>query len=82
MENDVNIEKQNPQWWDPAAHGPQLRKNRLARGLSQADVAQALSTSKVSVAAWEHGRRSPMPVFRDRMRELGLVRDEAGGDDR
>lgn len=41
---------------DPRGFGEWLKKERLARGLSQADLARVLGTVPSTVAHWEKGR--------------------------
>lgn len=37
----------------------ELRGRRLALGLSQADLARALHVDRLTISAWEAGRRKP-----------------------
>jgi transcriptional regulator with XRE-family HTH domain len=59
-----------------------LRDERVARGLSQKDVAERLDTNVFTVNRWEQGKTFPSPHFRQELAklygkslaELGLIR--------
>src|SRR3546814_9986661 len=51
--------------------GANLKRLRIAKGLSQADVATALDVSAPSTSGWESGRARPKP---DRMTALAIGR--------
>lgn len=56
---------------DPAQRfGANLKRLRIARGLSQADVAAELDVSAPSISGWEKGRARPKP---DRMTALAAL---------
>ncbi|PKQ00860.1 MAG: XRE family transcriptional regulator [Alphaproteobacteria bacterium HGW-Alphaproteobacteria-13] len=50
--------------------GALLRRLRIAKGLSQADVAEALDVSAPSISGWESGRARPKP---ERMTALAAM---------
>ena len=52
--------------------GANLKRLRIAKGLSQADVATALDVSAPSISGWESGRARPKP---DRMTALAALLD-------
>lgn len=52
--------------------GANLKRLRIAKGLSQADVAATLDVSAPSVSGWESGRARPKP---DRMTALAALLD-------
>lgn len=57
--------------------GLRLQNLRKARGLTLANVAEALSVSKPTVWAWEHGKARPVEARLDGLAEaLGVARDE------
>ena len=59
-----------------ASFGLRLQNLRKARGLTLADVAEALSVSKPTVWAWEHGKARPVESRLDGLAEaLGVSRD-------
>lgn len=47
-----------------------LRRARLARGWSQAVVADHIETSPKNISRWEHGHTRPSPFFRVRLCQL------------
>lgn len=59
-----------------AGFGLRLQNLRKARGLTLADVAEALSVSKPTVWAWEHGKARPVEARLDGLAEaLGVSRE-------
>jgi len=50
--------------------GKKLRDKRLARGLTQLQVASKIGTTRVSVNKWENGASNPMPVYRERLNRV------------
>lgn len=50
----------HPRQAAPAGFGHHIQQLRKARGLTLADVADALSVSKPTVWAWEHGKARPV----------------------
>src|SRR3546814_11518812 len=52
--------------------GANLKRLRIAKGLSQADVAPALHVSAPSISGWESARERPKP---DRMTALAALLD-------
>jgi transcriptional regulator with XRE-family HTH domain len=69
------LEKKRP------THNSRLRRARTERSLTQADVAEYVGTSILTVSRWELGVQSPQPHYREKLcrlygmsaLELGLV---------
>ncbi len=47
-----------------------LTQARLARGFSQAELAEQIGTTFVHISRWERGLTRPSPLFRSRLCEL------------
>jgi len=61
----------------------QLRKYRLAAGLSQAEVADRLKVTQATVSCWEMGKAVPTDAQISEIQEfLGDIRSEAGASSR
>ncbi|MDD3494050.1 MAG: helix-turn-helix transcriptional regulator [Candidatus Thermoplasmatota archaeon] len=50
--------------------GDEIRRERIAMGLTQVGLAEALGVSTIAVESWEQGRRTPPPDLADRLRAL------------
>ncbi len=62
------------------AFGAKLNRLRRERGLTLADVANALGVSKPTVWAWEKGKAKPVPERLDAIAEvLGTSREDIAG---
>jgi len=48
----------------------QLKDARAQRGWSQADLAERVGTSNVSISRWESGSHFPSPHFRQRLSSI------------
>lgn len=54
-----------------------IRAKRLAKGLTQSDLAKLLDADQATVAKWERGRRIPRPQSLRKLRRLlGLTDKE------
>ncbi len=56
-----------------------LRRQRLLRGWSQLHVAKQIGTNAFTVGRWERGDSHPSPYFRDKLRRLFKLDDDALG---
>lgn len=64
--------------------GSEIRKARLARGLSQAALARLVGCHEDSVLHWEKEEVKPLPIFREKLEKiLGITLkedpDDGGG---
>lgn len=48
----------------------QIRRARRAAGLTQAELAQKLNVTPVTVSRWENGVSRPLPVFERLLKEI------------
>jgi transcriptional regulator with XRE-family HTH domain len=75
--------RQLPREASPASFGMRLQQLRKGRGLTLANLADALSVSKPTVWAWEHGKARPVESRLEGIAQaLGVERDDlipAGG---
>ena len=57
----------------PQYRGPDLRAERVRRGLTQADIAERLGVSRTRVTAIEAAWRPPTTIIRRYLAALGAV---------
>jgi transcriptional regulator with XRE-family HTH domain len=64
---------------NPEAIGPLLRNHRKHNGLTQAQVAQELGVSVVTIGRWEHGKTpGTLSAYMNLARYIGLTRWRIG----